>query len=125
MDETHLGIALAYVELNPVRAGITKTAIEYQWSSARAHTANTHPPALLRMKSFTDRFSTGDWTVILTEKEQQHEELREELAAIRRATRLNQPFAAADFIKALENTHTRRLHRRPPGRPQKPKSVAA
>ena len=125
MDETHLGIALAYVELNPVRAGITKTAIEYEWSSARAHTGAAPPHALLHKKSFTDRFTATDWAAILAEKERDEEAVREELAAIRRATRLNQPFAAADFIQTLENKHTRRLHRRPPGRPAKPKTLAA
>jgi putative transposase len=29
--------ALAYVDLNPVRAGLVRTTEEYEWSSARAH----------------------------------------------------------------------------------------
>ena len=119
MDETHLGIALAYVELNPVRAGMTKTAIEYEWSSARAHTANAHPHALLHMKSFAKRFSFTDWSTILAAKEKDHEDLRDQLAAIRLATRLNQPLGSADFVQILERKHARRLQRRSPGRPAK------
>jgi len=33
----HLWAALAYVERNPIRAGIVHSAAEYQWSSAAAH----------------------------------------------------------------------------------------
>ena len=125
MDETHLGIALAYVEMNPVRAGITKTAVDYEWSSARAHTGAAPPHALLHKKSFTDRFTTTDWAAILHKKERDQEELREELAAIRRATRLNQPLAAADFVERLESKHRRKLNRRPPGRPAKVATIQA
>lgn len=37
MDEKHLLAAVRYVELNPVRAGMVKSACDYRWSSARAH----------------------------------------------------------------------------------------
>ncbi len=37
LDHSHLIQAMAYVELNPVRAGLTEDAISYQWSSAAAH----------------------------------------------------------------------------------------
>ena len=70
-------------------------------------------------------FSFSDWSAILAAKEKEHEELREELGAIRRATRLNQPFGAPEFVKTLESKHARRLNRRPPGRPAKPKASAA
>jgi putative transposase len=37
MDEPYLLAAARYVELNPVRAGLTDAPSEYRWSSARAH----------------------------------------------------------------------------------------
>jgi putative transposase len=37
MDESYLMAAVRYVELNPVRAGLTPFAEDYPWSSARAH----------------------------------------------------------------------------------------
>ncbi len=37
MDERHLLAAARYVELNPVRARLVKTARQWRWSSARAH----------------------------------------------------------------------------------------
>jgi putative transposase len=36
-DETHLLAAARYVELNPVKAGMVRSAEEYPWSSARFH----------------------------------------------------------------------------------------
>jgi putative transposase len=37
LDEPHLWNAVAYVERNPVRAGLVRRAEDYPWSSARAH----------------------------------------------------------------------------------------
>jgi putative transposase len=37
MDEPYLLSAAAYVELNPVRAGMVKAAWDYPWSSVHAH----------------------------------------------------------------------------------------
>ena len=37
MDEEHLGAALRYVALNPVRARLVERAQDWRWSSTRAH----------------------------------------------------------------------------------------
>ena len=37
MDETHLMAAFRYVALNPVKAKLSKTAADWEWSSAAAH----------------------------------------------------------------------------------------
>jgi putative transposase len=37
LDAPHLWAAVSYVEGNPVRAGLVTDAIDYRWSSARAH----------------------------------------------------------------------------------------
>jgi putative transposase len=37
MDDAHLMVAVRYVENNPVKAGLCRTAEELRWSSARAH----------------------------------------------------------------------------------------
>jgi len=37
LDETHLLAAARYVELNPVKTGMVRSAEEYPWSSARFH----------------------------------------------------------------------------------------
>jgi REP-associated tyrosine transposase len=45
----HLWTALAYVERNPVRAGMVEAAVDYPWSSAAAHTTGIAPTGLLDM----------------------------------------------------------------------------
>jgi len=47
LDRHHLVTALAYVELNPVRAGLVGRAEQYPWSSARAHITAEDSSALL------------------------------------------------------------------------------
>jgi putative transposase len=62
MDEAHLHVCLAYVELNPVRAGLAKRPEDWRWSSARAHLG-------LAGDGVTDLAATrgriGDWRAFL------------------------------------------------------------
>jgi putative transposase len=37
MDEAHLAAALRYISLNPVRARLVERALDWKWSSTRAH----------------------------------------------------------------------------------------
>ena len=37
MDDSHLMVAVRYVENNPVKAGLVSEAADWRWSSARAH----------------------------------------------------------------------------------------
>ena len=37
MDEAHLGAALRYIALNPVRARLVERATDWRWSSVHAH----------------------------------------------------------------------------------------
>lgn len=53
MDERHLYAAIRYVENNPVKAGIVRSAGDYLWSSARAHLKNLRDPVL--SKNYLDR----------------------------------------------------------------------
>ncbi|MCX6570769.1 MAG: transposase [Candidatus Aminicenantes bacterium] len=48
MDDPYLYRAMRYDELNPVRAKIVENAIEYSWSSARAHVLGEANPLLAR-----------------------------------------------------------------------------
>jgi putative transposase len=51
MDETHLLCAAAYVERNPVKAGLVARAEDWPWSSAAGHVAGG------------DGVAEGDWLV--------------------------------------------------------------
>jgi len=46
LDGRHLMRALRYVELNPVRAGLVWSALEWPWSSARAHARGLGDPLM-------------------------------------------------------------------------------
>jgi putative transposase len=58
MDETHLGHAMRYVSLNPVRAKLVERAEDWPWSGVRAHLAGKDDdlvkvaPALERYGNF-------------------------------------------------------------------------
>ena len=46
MDEPYLRLCARYVGLNPVRAGLTAKAVDWPWSSVRAHLAACPDPVL-------------------------------------------------------------------------------
>ena len=48
MDEHYLRQCARYVGLNPVRAGLTARAIDWPWSSVRAHVEGRSDPLLTR-----------------------------------------------------------------------------
>jgi putative transposase len=54
LDETHLLAIARYVELNPVKAGMVRSAEEYRWSSARFHLGVSHSDALVGIGSLRD-----------------------------------------------------------------------
>ena len=41
MDDSHLMVAVRYIENNPIKAGLVDRAEEWRWSSARAHILKT------------------------------------------------------------------------------------
>ena len=101
MDEAHLHAAARYVALNPVRAGLTKHAADWPWSSARAHLAGrddgvvTVAPVLERV---------GDFAAYLAEEED-----AEAVAAIRRSRSTGRPVGAKEWLVAMEARTGRQL----------------
>jgi len=102
MDEEHLFNAIRYVTLNPVRAGLTKRAQDWAWSSARAHLTGRDDavvsvaPVLERVGDFR-RFLGADF---------------EEEAAygpLRRAETVGRPVGGVAWLKALEKRTGRSL----------------
>jgi putative transposase len=66
LDNKYLYSAVRYVERNPVRAGLVKNAVEYRWSSARAHIYQAHD--ILLSDSFLIS-EIKDWASYLSEYE--------------------------------------------------------
>src|SRR5271169_6618943 len=76
MDEPYLLAAARYVELNPVRAGLTVAPSDYRWNSARAHLTGKDD-CLVRVSPLLE--IAGDWRRLLTSavSEEQLEDFRE------------------------------------------------
>ena len=108
MDEPHLLSAVRYVELNPVRAGLVKSADEWLWSSARAH-LHKEPDLLLDRSPLLD--SIADWSAYLKGCSSE-----ESLEQLRRHTRTGRPLGDDDFIDNAELLTGRDLRPRRPGR---------
>ena len=67
MDHPHLLKAAAYVELNPVKAGMVKSAVDYRWSSAGAHISGVDPTGLVEPERL--RALCGDWETYLAQSQ--------------------------------------------------------
>ena len=111
MDDRHLYHAVRYVELNPVRAGLCRTAEQWNWSSAKAHLSGQKDSGL-EMESLKHR--VADWQAYLAEQEQ--EVL---IRKIEEHTKTGRPLGSEDFIEKLESLAGRPL--RPKRRGPKPK----
>ncbi len=65
LGRTHLTHALAYVEQNPVRAGMVALAEEYEWSSAAAHLGRRSWGSLLDGDFWQERGGAAAWQELL------------------------------------------------------------
>jgi putative transposase len=101
MDEDHLGAAVRYVALNPVRARLVKRAQDWPWSSVHAHLAaredgmTTLAPVLSRYPDFAALIATGP-------DEAAFERLR-------RAETIGRPLGEDNFLGKLEALTQRTL----------------
>lgn len=113
MDSAHLCKTLAYIDLNPVRAGLVKHPADFPWSSARAHLGVQPYPDFLASQEFKKLYTPTEW----------HEVLaiglaREDINELRRATRRGEVAGSLEFIQCLEQRYGKTLGRRAPGRPR-------
>ena len=92
LDEAYLYAAVRYVERNPVTAGIVKSAEDYSWSSAPAHTRNLYDPVL------SDFFLTSqisNWSKFLKGESPVNKKIERHLQTGR-------PLGDEDFVSRLE-----------------------
>jgi len=109
LGASHLWAALAYVERNPVRAGMVDRAGDYPWSSAAAHLTGADEYGVLDME-WWQREGPGDWKVHL---DIENPEL---IASLRTCTYAGRPFGDESFVTELGERFGRRWTR---GRPRK------
>lgn len=105
LDPSHLAQAMRYVELNPVRAGIVATPLDYAWSSVRAHCGLESPPAWLDTADWSARYTPQQWQAILALDFAQ----AGDLDRLRTATRTGRPYGSDRFIAELEDKLDRKL----------------
>jgi len=112
MNERYLLAAARYVELNPVRARITKDPSSYLWSSARSHILD-EDDALVRVKPLLDL--VPDWKNFLNEGIAEND-----IKCIRQHERTGRPLGDDRFITKIERAVDRVLSKKKPG-PKKEK----
>lgn len=120
LGPTHLVAALAYVDLNPVRAGLVGAARQHPWSSAAAHVSGEDQHGLIDPWEWSELRLNGDWQERL-----QAEAAGSRDAALRRATYSGIPFGEAQFMAEMEKRFGRRLRPLPSGPAPKAHSAAA
>ncbi len=107
MDESHLIVAVRYVELNPVRAGLCSRAEDWRWSSVHAH-LNDACDDLVNIAPMCERIS--NWVDYLRE-----DNFPDLLDSLRKHTNSGRPAGDERFIEQLEVETGRRLGHRKPG----------
>lgn len=115
VEEAAVCKVMAYVENNPVRAGMVECAEDFEWSSARAHLGGVIASPMLDMEWWRQRWTPGEWRAMLLDRT----EAEQELDAIRRATYTGRPLGSKEFVAALEAKLGRILEARPGGRTRK------
>lgn len=114
MDSDHLYHAIRYVERNPVRAGMVKTAWKYRWSSAGVHAglqAAADGPIEINTRGFA--VDETEWQEYL------HAEDEQIVNELRLKTQRGLALGSEGFIKRLEKKLDRSLACLNPGRPRK------
>ena len=109
MDEAHTVAAMRYVEMNPVRAGLCKSAHDWRWSSARGNLGYVTDPLLDQAAAQT---LIRNWREYLGMDENERE-----LDDVRRLTRIGRPDGNAAFVDAIE-LKSGRVVRKRRGRPK-------
>ena len=112
VEESAVCPVMAYVENNPVRAGMVERAEDFEWSSAGAHVGRVGGGAMLDMEWWQRRWSAEGWRGVLLERA----ESEQELCAIRQATYTGRPLGSKQFIAGLEKKLGRILEVRAAGR---------
>lgn len=107
MDERHLLAALRYVALNPVRAGLVERAVDWPWSSARAHVVG-RDDGVVQVEPVLGR--TGDFSAFLSEEQDETA-----VAALRNSYVSGRPVGEPSWLAELEVRIGRSLAMGKPG----------
>jgi putative transposase len=113
LDEAHAHNAAAYVELNPVRAGMVASAWDYAWSSAGAHCGEKgNPLGLLALGGWFEQMPVTQWKKTL----KAIAESDSSIERLRIHTRTGRPLGDDAFLSKVEHLIGRRVRPLPIGR---------
>ena len=115
VDARGVSAVMAYIERNPVRAGLVERAEEFPWSSAAVHATGEDDAGPLDSVPWPEDHTKERWRDILRIGVDD-EALR---TRIRLATMTGRPFGSPEFTEELELAAHRRLRPRRAGRPKK------
>jgi putative transposase len=107
MDKNWLLKAAAYVELNPVKAGMVKNAWDYRWSSVHAHLAGVDTQGIIQPEKLLTL--AGDWETYLQEAQVEPDNEFE------KHERTGRPLGKESFIEKAERLLQRDLKKKKPG----------
>ena len=100
MGEAHLGAALRYVALNPVRARLAKRAVDWPWSSVHAQLGRVAGDGLTATAPIAERYP--DFAALLAAGEDDIAS-----AQLRRAETIGRPLGDDAFLSGLERSSGR------------------
>ena len=110
-----LWVTMAYIERNPVRAGLAVTAEQYRWSSAASHITGTDADHLIDMQRWRMEYTPRRWRQVLRTTV----DAEAEAERIREATIRGRPLGEAGFVSDIESVLARTLRPKAVGRPRK------
>ncbi len=114
MDEAHLGAALRYVALNPVRAKLASRAVDWPWSSVHAQLGRED--GITATAAVRERFPDFDRILAAGEDEEMSRRLR-------RSETIGRPVGGETFLRRLEQESGRSLA--PGRRGRRPRELSA
>ena len=115
MDDAHAHNAAAYVELNPVRAGMVRAPWDYPWSSAAAHCGRRGDSSrLLDLNAWHSQMPPDEWVETLRAIAKSNAIVNQ----VRLHTRTGRPLGSDSFLGKVEARLGRRVRATPRGRPK-------
>jgi len=107
MDKNWLLKAAAYIELNPVKAGMVKHPWDYRWSSVHAHLSGQDTDDIIQPEKLIEL--AGDWKSYLTEAQADH------TGDFDKHQRTGRPLGNESFIEKAEQLLLRDLKKKKTG----------
>lgn len=114
LDQRHFWLAMKYIELNPVRAGVCRKPWRYQFSSSAAHVDPKGRSDVLNLSHWYDMITAEQWRRELADGLSDTE-----LGRLRLNTHTGRPLGGDSFLSKLEKMLGRRVRPLPIGRPKK------